>query len=421
MSLRTVTSSDFTCTARQAILRLIAFCTSAIPLVCHAGLGLHLSEADDDSVRISLTEPQATISCMRDGSELFNPATGVRKLTEGHYEQRLDSEASDYAVYLKAARMGGGIYMYLPYFVPVGHCRDAEFEVSARHILWNGRWHAGNVRIHASAVRGKSLFFTNEAAPHIAGASYLDAAIPEPMRSRIGAAFDSIAGFYRDTLHVDALHGTGVVAAIVRNDGGYTGFGGDATSIIRMSVDNPRPSDLAALDRTFAATFAHELAHKLQSERLFARPFARYIVEGGADFMKLVVLRSAALIDDDQARRLVRKAVADCAHAADHRSMAEKLAQQAVAPREPYDCGMMYYAVAYYASGLSPEDFISAFRAAMSGDGSGPLAACLLFETTCTDPRLAGVAAGRSRFLEQAGWLEAQLSSRPLPVLRAGD
>ena len=58
--------------------------------------------------------------------------------------------------------------------------------------------------------------------------------------------------------------------------------------IIRLAIDNPLPKqDALQMADTLIKVFAHEIAHKLQSERLFALPNARFVVEGGAKRRKL--------------------------------------------------------------------------------------------------------------------------------------
>ncbi|MEJ7808630.1 MAG: hypothetical protein WKG03_22255, partial [Telluria sp.] len=244
-----------------------------------------------------------------------------------------------------------------------------------------------------------------------------DAAIPGATLVRLETAFDRIIAFYEQGLAADPMRGVGVVAAIVHNRGNYTGFGGDALNIIRMSYDNPTPASLATLDQVFPATFAHELAHKLQSEQLFQQPLARHIVEGSADFLKIVVLHNAGVIDEAQAKDKVPKAAADCASFADARTLRSKASAGNFRFREPYDCGMVYYFVAYFASGMQGQQFVDVLRKGLAGDGADE-SLCLMFEPACRNERLIGVTGNRDAYLQQAAWLDSQLASRPLPVLR---
>lgn len=363
----------------------------------------------------------AAPACATATGQLFDPQLNIKQVNEKLYLQKLNSEVSDQAVYLKAARMGGGIYMHLPYFMPVGACQQGAFEVSARHILWNGKWYSGAVSFPFAAAAGESVFFTNEAAPVIKGASYFDASISPVVQERSTEAFGKAISFYQDVLQADPMRGVGSVVAIVRNEGKYAGFGGDSLNIIRMSYDNPSAANLATLDQVFPSTFAHELAHKLQSEALFAQPLARHIVEGGADFLKVIVMRGAGLIDEDQARGIVRKAAPACTAFADDRLLRVKAEQRKFNFREPYDCGLIYYSVAYFSSGLSGADFVAILRNALAGEsdyGDAQNSLCLLFETSCRSKRLNAVAGSKAGYLLQMAWLEGQLATRPMPLLK---
>lgn len=391
---------------------------AATPAPAQAALDLRIAEAKDDSVQIALRHSGAQPDCGPVDGQWFGSKLNIRKVSDAIYVQPLNSEVSDESVYLKAARMGGGIYMHLPYFAPLGKCKEVSFEVSARHILWDGKWYAGSVRITSAAARDKSVFFTNEAAPVIKGASYFDAAMAAPTLARLELDFGRIISFYENVLEADPMRGVGVVAAIVRNEGNYSGFGGDALNVIRMSYDNPTPAHMATFGQVFPSTFAHELAHKLQSEKLFERPLARHIVEGSADFMKVLVLHGAGVIDEGAAKRVVLKAAADCTKFADARTLLEKAEQRSMQFREPYDCGMVYYFVAFYSSGLSGADFVATLRKAMSGAPGQPDGLCLLYEVTCRNARLNGVAGNKEQYLQQVAWLEGQLASRPMPLLK---
>ena len=382
---------------------------------------LHISEANGERVQIALAGDWT--NCGIDKT-VFDPSVGLQEASRTRYSQRLNSEAGDAAVYLKAARMGGGVYMHLPYFFPVAKCEGLEFVINARRILWGGKWHSGSVSIPLAMARDKSIFFTNETAPPIFGGTYFDANIPGATRARLQASFARIIDFYNTGMGVQPMSGIGVVAAIVNNDGNYSGYGGDSLNIIRMSYDNPTATDLATLDSKFPSTFAHELAHKLQSERLFENPLGRTIVEGSADFVKVVALYNAGVVDENHARQLVRKAVADCANfMEDASTLRQRFEHRKVGFREPYDCGMAYYFVAYYSSGLSASKFIDTLKSALSGEPyvDKHETLCLLFETSCKNERLKGISGTRPDYLAQASWLELQLSGRPLPQLLSNE
>ncbi len=390
---------------------------SATPLIARAEVAIHLSEVDKNHVEISLDGNEGDSTCLEKTGQMFETRLGSKKISGKVYSQRLNSEVSDEAVYLKAAGMGKGIYMYLPYFIPKGDCANIGFTIKAKHILWDGKWYVENLKFSAAAARRKAIFFTNEEKPITKGATYFDSEIPKDVLKKIEAAFARIDGFYQDVLATTPMRGIGVVAALTRNDGKYTGFGGDSLNIIRMSYDNPKPADILTLDRVMPLTFAHELAHKLQTGKLFDLPTGRYIVEGGADFLKVIVLLNASIIDEEGAREMVLKASAECGKFSDARTLPEKIQQKAFNYREPYDCGMVYYFTAYYSSNLPLWDFVNTFLKAMAGEKIyAPQidSLCLLFEPTCQNERLNEVMGNKDSYLQQVAWLKSKLVSHSL-------
>ncbi|MFZ6681955.1 hypothetical protein [Undibacterium sp. Tian12W] len=399
---------------------LFALCLALLPMLAHASQVVSISEAKEENVQFDLSTDGVEPVCTGRNGQVFNPALGIRKLSDTSYLKALNSEAPDGAQYLKAARMGGGIYIYLPFFFPARECKDVVFEVNARHILWGDKWHSGSMRLGSEDARGKAIFFTNEETPVVQGSSYFDQSIPAPTLARLQTAFEKILKFYQDVLKVYPQNNIGVVTAVVRNQGNYSGYGGDSLNIIRMSYDNPTPAQLLTMDELIASTFAHELAHKLQRDGLYKLPLARYIVEGQADFFKIIVLHNSGLIDEVTAKQRILKSASDCAKFADSRTMREKVEQKSIDFKEPYDCGMAYYFVAYYSSELQAADFMEALRKAMLGEnsyGGQENKLCLLFETTCANERMKGIAGDKISYLQQIQWLESMLAKRPLPKL----
>jgi hypothetical protein len=401
-------------------IRVFIIALLAAPLLAHAAIELHISESKKEAVQIEVAQRAPSSACRLTNSEIFVDELGMERVSENVFLQKLNSEVGEDAVYLRAARMGGGIYIHLPYFIPDGGCQDIEFKVSAPRILWDGKWYSEYVFFSAAAAQGKSIFFTSEVTPVIKSTTYFDSSIPAGTLRRLEEAFDRIIISFQDQFSVNPTEGVGTVVAIVRNQGKYSGFGGDALNIIRMSYDNPTAENMLSLDRIFPTTFAHELAHKLQSEKLFELPHARYIVEGSADFLKLVVLHGAGLMSDEQTKILVRKAATDCAQFADERTLDEKVAKGGMRFREPYDCGMVYYFVSYYSSSLNGPEFIATLRQALSGQrySNKQHSLCLLFESNCRNKRLLGVRGDKTHILQQIAWLEGQVKNRPLLLRR---
>lgn len=399
------------------MLRLLALCWMGVPVLAHAALELTISEASAEKIAIEIKQSASDSACPIANEAIFRADPNTARVSDTRYTQELNSEIGEDANYLKAARMGGGIYVHLPYFFPAVECKDVVFEVNARHILWGGKWHSGQVRFTSAEARYGSIFFTNEVSPVINGASYFDANIPAPTMKRLDADFSRILRYYQDVLQVNPMQGVGSVVAVVHNKGNYTGYGGDSLNVIRMSYDNPSPENLLTLDKIFPPIFAHELAHKLQSERLFALPQARHVVEGSADFFHVLVLHSAGLMDQEQTKRRVLKAAAECTAAADGRTLSEKTAQQAIGFREPYDCGMTYYYASFYTSGLTSSEFVALLRKALSGEknySDKRNSLCLLYEDSCTNARLNAIVGNKESYVRQVGWLENELNHPPI-------
>lgn len=408
-------------TAHRVLGMVFVFCAVALHSAAHAAPSVVVTEKADN-VQIEFIPSLDGQRCASSGQIPFNPELGIQRVSDAVYLQPLNSEVDESAEYLKAARQGGGIYLYLPYFKPTGNCATADFRVKARHILWDGKWHAGELTIPAVATTDKAVFFTSETAPRIVGNVYFGPDFSAATTERLQSSFAKIIAFYQTAMVVDIMQNVGVVAVISRNNGGYFGFGGDALNIIRMSYDNPRPEHHSEFETVFPRTFAHELAHKLQNEFLYTIPQGRYIAEGSADFIKTLVLLDSGVIEAAQAKGIVKKALAECSKFASSLSMREKIEKNALNYREPYDCGMVYYFASYNASGLTGSEFMATLRRALSGDKNYSTqreSLCLLFEPGCRNERLRDLVGDQKRFSPQAGWLATQLQTRPLPSIRS--
>lgn len=248
---------------------------AVLPVVAHASLGLRIFETSNESIHVEVIEPGSEPGCAIKDAKSFGPKAIIGKVTDTLYIQKLNSEVGEEAHSLKAARMGGGIYVHLPYFIPPGPCQNVAF----------------------------------------------------------------------------------------------------------------------------------------------ALPLARYIVEGSADFFQVLVLHSAGIIGQAQAKSRIMNAAANCTKFADGRTLVEKNAQRAFDYREPYDCGMVYYMTSYYTSGMPVAEFVAALTTALSGDQNyspNRDSLCLLYEATCKNERLKALAGNRERALPQIAWLDAQLIHPPV-------
>lgn len=352
---------------------------------------VRLSEASDD-VKVEATG----------GSEAcagYTDSPGFRKASDRVFLRKLNSE-KELGKYLVAARLGGGIYLHLPYFHPGDACGEVSFEIEGRKILWNGKLYSGSLRIPERDVFYNSVFFTNEPEADISDTAYFDRDIPAPALHRLKRDFPAIADYYRQQLAVEAVRSTSAVVAVVHNQGKYFGYGGDALNIIRITYDNPNPlpADLADV---FSDTYAHELAHKAQHPSLFENPYGRYLTEGSAEFLKLFVLRELGLIDARRQDGIIRTAWQECAKHNAETSWLEKIDGRTNFYREPYDCGLVYYVASHRSSGLDAKAFVELLLKALSADSgysNDRRRLCLLFEPDCRNLTLTDLVSGGARF-----------------------
>ncbi|OWQ47966.1 hypothetical protein CDL60_05075 [Roseateles noduli] len=379
-----------------------------------------MSEGAAESLSIQTLPADAWPKCT-DSQRIFERLPEAKVISSSELSQPLDSEIGEEAEYLKAARVGQGIYVYLPYFRPIDRCKVDAYEIRARHILWNGVWHRDSLKVDPTSARQRAVYLTNGDVADLRDPIHLDDSLGPSLQAELRSSFDQIRGFYRATFKTDPMENVGVVAAIVRNGAAYRGFGGDSLNIIRLSYDNPRPEDMPGMPEVFSSVFAHELFHKLQSDRLFHRPMGRYVTEGSADFMKVVALENIGLIPTNAAKYRVAKAVDECARFATSLTMKERFQARSVNYREPYDCGMAYFFAAYYASNQSDEEFLDDLMDALKDaqevgtTGSSKRLACLRMESTCARTEVLRMLGSESEFKQGSAWLQEQLQSRPFP------
>lgn len=375
---------------------------------------LRISEYGADAVRIEVRSTCVGCNASALPEVAFDPSSGISKVGSHLFERRLDDEIDDTRHhYLMAARHGRGIYLHLPYFCPTVGCEQVTFVLAGAHVLFGDLVHPGELRVPGWAARQTSAFVTNEPRADFQQAVYIDPSLSPTQAKELRNGIAQVAAFYRQVLGVDALRSTGVVAVVVRNGKGYSGFGGDALNIIRLSFDNPRPDDLPHVPRVLVDTFAHELAHRVQAEALHDLPMGRFVTEGGAEYLRVLALRETGQLDAAGAKLYLRRARAACAHVVVDPPVAERMPRRQVAMREPYDCGLMYYLAAQRVSGLQRIEFARLLLAAFAGDAAydAPAASrlCLRFEPTCADERLRRLLGTQSQVLAELSWLADEM------------
>jgi hypothetical protein len=376
----------------------------------NAGIVVRLSESSEEVKVVAAAGSEGCTSGF--AADAYGDSPGFRKASDRVFLRKLNSE-KELGKYLVAARLGGGIYLHLPYFHPGDSCGEVSFEIEGRKILWNGKLYSGKLRIPERDVFYNSVFFTNEPDADISDAIYFDRDIPAPALRQLKRAFPAIADYYRKNLAVEAVQSTSAVVALVHNQGKYVGYGGDALNIIRITYDNPNPlpADIAGV---FSDTYAHELAHKAQHPSLFENPHGRYLTEGSAEFLKLFVLRESGLIDARQQDGLIRNALQACAKHNAKTSWLQKLTDRTIFYREPYDCGLVYYVASYRSSGLEAKAFVALLLKALSADidySTDRRQLCLLYEADCENLTLTDLVSGGPRFDRRRADIE---STKPL-------
>lgn len=388
---------------------LTCFLLTLVTGYANAAMVVRLSESSEDVKVVATAGSEGCTSGFP--ADAYSDSPGFRKASDRVFFRKLNSE-KELGKYLVAARLGGGIYLHLPYFHPGDSCGEVTFEIEGKKILWDGKLHSGMLRIPGRDVFYRSVFFTNEPDADISDAMYFDRDIPGPALRQLKRAFPAISDYYLKNLAVEAVQSTSAVVALVHNQGKYFGYGGDALNIIRITYDNPNPlpPDIAGV---FSGTYAHELAHKVQHPSLFENPHGRYLTEGSAEFLKLFVLRESGLIDARRQDGMIRTALQACAKHNAETSWLEKLTDRTVFYREPYDCGLVYYITSYRSSGLEAKAFVGLLLKALSADvnySNDRRRLCLLYESDCQNLTLTDLVSGGQRFDRRRAEIESAKS-----------
>ena len=401
---------------RSARILLLAFCLlSALPAFA---LTLELSEHDGDRLqrRILASETPQDADALR---KLAAQGDATRDKTADGTLIPLDSTAQ-VAHYLRAARLSAGIYVHLPALCPEGGCSGIRFVVRARHILF-GAVEADNLlEIDPAAAADASVFFTNEERPRLHDGLYVDPTLSDASADRIIDSVDRIRAAYARIADRDLARGVGAIATIARNDGGYTGFGGDSLNIIRMTFDNPRNVTEARMVDAFVTTYAHELGHKLQTPRLFELPQGRLVTEGSADFLKVIVLKRSGARIEQRTNELVSSAFDQCLQRRGPHGLLQRIESREADFSEYYDCGMVDYFALMFSRRTSEDEFVSELTLAL-GDPSGTPArtdGCYVLSPSCKDVVLADLMGDADHLRSRRGWFMGRLnefaSARPV-------
>ena len=372
-------------------------------------LQVTLSEAGETQLglRVSSTGSDADAAL---AGKLVQAAGAWPTNEAGSYVVALDS-AAQIGRYMKAARLSAGVYVHLPALCPDGDCNGIRFTVQARHILFGGVMAEGSLDIEARDTRMASVFFTNEAQPRLSDGLYVGPEFSDAAVGRITESFRRIRAAYQALARRDLAAGTGAIATTARNDGNYTGFGGDSLNIIRMTVDNPKGVPESQLVDYFVGTYAHEVAHKLQTPRLHDLPQGRLAAEGSADFFKIVMLARSHAREPGDLSTLVMTAYDKCLSRRGAKGLMQRIVDRDADYREFYDCGMIDYFALMFSSGIKEQAFIAEL-AAVLGDKPGATKIardCLVLGAACDDPVLADMMGDAQRLESRQAWFKTRL------------
>ncbi len=406
--------NKFSVPLAQLIFMLWAFgCISA------QALNIELYERDNEHLGLRLSKPASEVDKLFAQQLLSTP--GMLPTTNATNLLALPLDAAPViGAYLKAARLSRGVYVHLPAFCPEGDCSKVTFTVRARHIMFGAKVARKSMSINGRDAANASIFFTNETQPRLVSALYIGPEFSDSAARQLTNSFAAIRREYRSIAGRDLLAGVGMIATTATNSKGYRGFGGDILNIVRMTYDEPRELAEKEIVREFINTFSHELAHKLQSPRLFELPQGRLVVEGSAEFFKIMVLKRTLLADEATLTSLVTRAYDECARQRGPSGLLERVAKDTADYREYYDCGLINYFSLLLDSAGGEKKFVGSVLAALhnpDATATDEMRSCLLMSASCAHPVL-------TKMLQDSNSLEAQRAwfiSRWTDYLRAGD
>jgi len=399
-----------------SFLRSIVFAARAtvvlvLALACRPtwAIDLTLTEQGDHLAAVLTATPapadQALAKRYGDDASVLSPTAEAGKFTVA-----LDSTAR-IGGYLKAARLSGGLYVHLPHLCPDGDCSGVRFTIQARHILFGDVLAQDSLTVEGRQAEDASVFFTNELEPSLRNGLYIGPEFPQASARALTRGVDAIGQAYRALSGRDLREHVGIIATTAVNNGGYTGFGGDALNIIRLTFDNPNGQSPDQMVQTFLATLAHEFAHKLQSPRLHELANGRLIAEGSADFLKAVILLRSGVGAPDQVHALVTHAYDECLRQRGPKTLDERIADHSVDYREHYDCGMVDYLALDFLRAGTEEAFLAELLAVLQdpvAPGGSASRDCLLLRPSCDQAVIRDLMGHREPLASRRAWFDGQ-------------
>lgn len=376
--------------------------------MCHHAhaLTLVISELDQDylKVRVENIASEKDILLKYEIEKLKGLSS--KSGESNSFSLRLDS-IPKIAQYLRAARLSGGIYVYLPLICPQNNCTDIQFKFEARKILFGKTIYDGILHVSGIEAKDSSVFFTNEESPRLSSGIYIGPEFSDRSAARLTRSIDQISTEYQRVSGRDLTQQTGVIATTARNSEGVRGFGGDSLNIIRLTFDNPNGLSSDEMVDKFVATYAHEVAHKLQSRQIFELSNSRLISEGSADFLKVLILLRAGVIQPNEATRIIYHAFDECANAREGNDLRQRISTGVAGPREYYDCGMISYFSIFFLSGKAEDVFIQHLLEFLQNPLSNyadKAVNCLFLSGNCSKPEFLEIMGTASSMKAQTLW-----------------
>jgi hypothetical protein len=196
-------------------------------------------------------------------------------------------------------------------------------------------------------------------------------------------------------------------------------------SLLRLTFHNRKEESESDIVTLMIWTYAHEVAHELHPVFVLnVGPQGRLISEGSADFLRLVTLLQAGLIDEARVKADVSRAYDECRRRRGSSGLIDRLTSRSAHFREYYDCGAIYYFALMFEWSADNTDgqevrFVADLSSALQGLANREASAtrCVFVQPGC-DKILATSMLGDAESLAKARGrfdvaLDSFLTSRP--------
>ena len=368
----------------------ISFCMLTVAASSATALQLSLSEGESETLIVDVVEIHSASDAATATRIRSLPFVKSTESLPNRLIVNLDSTPG-ISRYLRAARLGGGVYVHLLQLCPDQNCDGISFRVNARLVLHANQVVPGPTDIRLGSFFTSAVFFTNEASPRLADNVYTDPRFSLATDTKIRQGFAAVRSVYQEFAGVDLLAGRFVVATEARDREGALGFGGDFLNVVRVTFHNRREEPDEVIVQRLVRSLAHEIAHAAHSIALISmRPQGRVISEGSADFLRLLVLKKSGLATSEELVQMVVRSFDECEGTRGSSNLLARVASGTASVREYYSCGMIFFLGLFLENlernGVRDEgrflrELFSAFGGAPSADSG--FAKCALMMEGC--------------------------------------